>query len=66
MSTEAVPDEFIQGTQHHLQPDDPLLSAAPRTAVPPHARPSPLCLPLLLSHAGRGPLYPLGLEGLTF
>lgn len=54
----------VQGSQHHFQPDDPLLSKTDRAASSPHAGPPYLCFSLLLGYAGRGTVRPLGLGGL--
>ena len=65
MSPGPVPEGPLQGPQRELQPDAHLLPTAPGAAAAPDAGDGDLRLALLLCHAGRRPVYPLGLEGLT-
>ena len=60
-----VPGGPLQGPQRELQPDAHLLPTASGAAAAPDAGAGGLRLALLLRHAGRGPVHPLGLEGLT-
>lgn len=58
-------EEPVQGAQCQLQPDDPVLQKTGGAAFSPHAGLPHLHFSLLLSHAGWGPVCPLGLEELS-
>lgn len=53
-----------QGAERQQQTHDPLLPAADGAAAAPAAGSACLRISLLLRHAGRGPVHPLGLEEL--
>lgn len=64
VSADSVPQQFVKRVQHQRQSDDLVLQQIAGAAVSSAARAPCPCVPLLLRHAGRGHVCPLGLEEL--
>lgn len=59
---ESLFEEFVKGSKYQIQSDDLLLPKTSGATISTNAGPSRLCFSLLLSYAGWGNMYSLGLE----